>query len=213
MTMIVAFVSQKGGVGKSTLSRAFAREALKANLKSKIADLDTQQSTSSDWQRTRENSGHEPRVPVEIYSTASKALADSQSYDLFILDCPARTSKGTLEIAQEADLVIQPTGASLDDLRPAVREFNALAGKGIKRAKLAFALNHIGTPAEEEQTRDYLAESNFYVLKGCLYEKPSYRQAQNHGLSINETRYPALNEKADILIQDIIDRMAEISNG
>ncbi len=52
MTMIIAFVSQKGGVGKSTLARAVAREAAYGGLKVKIADLDTQQGTSVDWHRT-----------------------------------------------------------------------------------------------------------------------------------------------------------------
>ena len=53
MTTVIAFVSQKGGVGKSTLSRALAREAAASGLAVKIADLDTQQSTSVDWHRQR----------------------------------------------------------------------------------------------------------------------------------------------------------------
>ena len=40
MATIIAFVSQKGGVGKSTLSRALAREAAASGLKVKIADLE-----------------------------------------------------------------------------------------------------------------------------------------------------------------------------
>ena len=213
MTRIIAFVSQKGGVGKSTLSRAFAREALKNDLSVKIADLDTQQRTTAEWQGNRARHEHEPRVPVEVYSTAKQAITDSESFDIFILDCPARTSEATLQIAEQADLVIQPTGASLDDLHPGVKEFNALVKKGVPRAKLAFALNHIGTKAEEEQTREYIAEAMFHVLEGCLREKPAYRQAQNSGLAVNETRYTALNEEADQLIQSIIDRLVEVSDG
>lgn len=37
MTTIIAFVSQKGGVGKSTLSRGLAREAARNGLSVKIA--------------------------------------------------------------------------------------------------------------------------------------------------------------------------------
>jgi pantothenate kinase-related protein Tda10 len=48
-TAIIAIVSQKGGVGKSTMARALAREAANNGLKVKIADLDTQQGTSVDW--------------------------------------------------------------------------------------------------------------------------------------------------------------------
>ena len=57
MTTIIAFVSQKGGVGKSTLARALAREAAYGGLQVKIADLDTQQGTSVDWHRTRLHTG------------------------------------------------------------------------------------------------------------------------------------------------------------
>ena len=62
MATIIAFVSQKGGVGKSTLSRALAREAANSALKTKIADLDTQQGTSIDWHRIRLNAGIKPAV-------------------------------------------------------------------------------------------------------------------------------------------------------
>jgi chromosome partitioning protein len=43
---IIAFISQKGGVGKSTLSQALAVEAHKQKLSVLLADCDHQQSTS-----------------------------------------------------------------------------------------------------------------------------------------------------------------------
>ena len=211
MAAVVAFVSQKGGVGKSTLSRALAREAAAGGLRIKVADLDTQQGTSVDWHRQRLNAGIEPVVSVEAFATAAQALGIANGFDILILDGPARTSQATLEIARSANLVVQPTGASLDDLRPAVREFHALVKAGIPAVRLAFALNRIGTPAEEAETRAYLAEAGYAVLDGCLLERPAYRQAQNAGHAITETRYVALNERADTLIQSLIDRVT--SNG
>jgi chromosome partitioning protein len=207
MAVVVAFVSQKGGVGKSTLSRALAREAAVGGLRVKVADLDTQQGTSVDWHRQRLNASIEPVVSVEAFATAAQALGVANGFDILILDGPARTSQATLEIARAANLVVQPTGASLDDLRPAVREFHALVKAGVPPARLAFALNRIGTPAEEAETRAYLAEAGYAVLDGCLLERPAYRQAQNAGHAITETRYVALNERADTLIQSLIDRV------
>src|SRR5208282_789198 len=208
-TTIIAFVSQKGGVGKSTMARALAREAANNGLKVKIADLDTQQGTSVDWQRTRLNNGIEPAVSAEAYATAAHALKLAKQFDLLIIDAPARTSKGTLEIARVADLVVQPTGASVDDLRPAVREFHALVKAGIPKAKLTFALNRIGTPAEEAETRAYIAEAGYTVLAGCLLERPAYRKAQNMGHAVTETTYAGLKAKADALIQALIDKVGE----
>ena len=43
---IIAFISQKGGVGKSTLARAVATEATKKKFKVLLADCDPQQATS-----------------------------------------------------------------------------------------------------------------------------------------------------------------------
>lgn len=207
MPTVVAFISQKGGVGKSTLARALAREAAGGGLSVKIADLDTQQGTSVDWHRQRLDSEIEPSVAVEAFKSARQALAVADGYDLLIVVGPARTSSATLEIARVADLVVQPTGASADDLRPAIREFHALVQAGIPARKLVFALNRIGTDSEEADTHSYIAEAGYAALPGCLPERPAYRQAQNLGLAVTETRFPKLNERANALIQALIDRI------
>jgi chromosome partitioning protein len=208
MPTIIAFVSQKGGVGKSTLARALGREAVASGLITKIADLDTQQGTSVDWYRMRLDADIEPVVSVELFKTAQQALAVADHYDLLIIDGPARTSKATLEITKVANLVVQPTGASVDDLRPAVREFHGLIKAGIPRDRLIFALNHIGTEAEASEARAYLGEAGYTVLPGYLPERPGYRKAQNTGYAITETRFAGLNERADALVQSLIDRVA-----
>lgn len=213
MPAVIAFISQKGGVGKSTLARAVAREAAAGGLRTKIADLDTQQGTSVDWHRTRMDAGIEPAVSAESFKTAAQALAMADQFDVLILDGPARTSSATLEIARAANLVVQPTGPSLDDLRPAVREFHALVKAGIPRDRLTFALNRVGTDAEEMDARGYLAEAGYQVLAGCLVERPAYRMAQNGGRAITETRYPALNTRADVLIQSLIDQVTGGTHG
>jgi chromosome partitioning protein len=207
MPAVVAFVSQKGGVGKSTLARALAREGAKAGLRVKLADLDTQQGTSVDWHRTRLAAGIEPVISAEAYATAAQALAVTDRYDLLILDGPARTSAATLEIARASSIVVQPTGAAADDLRPAVREFHALTKAGVPKPKLVFALNRIGTEAEENDARQYIADAGYESLPGSLPERAGYRMAQNTGYAITETRFAPLNERADALIQALIDRI------
>ena len=196
MAAVVAFVSQKGGVGKSTLARALAREAAAGGLRVKVADLDTQQGTSVDWHRQRLQAGIEPAVSVEAFATAAHSLAVADGYD-------------TAEIAKAANLVVQPSGASLDDLRPAVREFHALVKAGIPADRLTFALNRIGTAAEEADARAYLEEAGYAVLAGCLLERPAYRQAQNGGHAVTETRFAGLRAQADALIQSLIDKATE----
>jgi chromosome partitioning protein len=115
MTAVIAFVSQKGGVGKSTLARALAREAAASGLRVKIADLDPDQATIVDWHKVRTQRAIEPLLSVELFRTAAHALASADGYDLLVIDGPAKASSGTTEIAKRADLIVQPTGAGRDD--------------------------------------------------------------------------------------------------
>lgn len=210
MATIIGIVSQKGGVGKSTIARALAREAANSGLSVKIADLDTQQGTSVNWHRRRLDAAIEPEISVEAFRTAEQALAQADRYDLLIIDAPARASEGTRRIAEKADLIVQPTNPALDDLHPAVLVFHELVKEGIPKSRLVFALNHILREPEAVAAREYLEEAGYAVLAGYIPSKTSYRDAQNNGRAITETRYAALNEKADELIQSLTDR---ITNG
>lgn len=208
MATVIAFVSQKGGVGKSTLARALAREAAASGLRVKVADLDPDQATIIDWHRVRTRRALAPRLSVELFRSAAEALGAAAGHDLLVLDGPARASGGTTEIARRADLIVQPTGAARDDLTPAVRVFHGLLRQGIPPQRLVFALNHIGTESEAEAARLYLAEAGYTALPGYLPERPAYRLAQNEGYAVTETRFHGLRERADALIQALIDRVA-----
>jgi len=201
-------ISQKGGVGKSTLTRALACEASKNGLSVKIGDLDVQQGTVVNWHRRRLENDFEPVGSVESFKTVSHALKGAEGYDLLILDGQARTSSATLEIAKIADLIVQPTGVSIDDLEPAILTFHELVKANIPREKIVFALCRVGTPAELSDCLEYIQNAGYKALSGYLAEKPTYRQAQNMGLSVTETRYKTLNEKADTLIQSLIDHIS-----
>lgn len=213
MSTIIGFASQKGGVGKSTLCRAVAREASKSGLSVKIADLDTQQGTSVKWNLRRQTAQLLPEIQVQSFSTAASAIKIASQFDLLLLDGPARASKGTLEIAQRADLLVQPTGSSLDDLEPAVNVFHELVKEKIPARKLVFALSRLGTETEELEARDYITRAGYLVLQGCVFEKPGYRKAQNAGRAITETNFKALNARADALIQTLIDRITGDDDG
>src|SRR5215213_5546852 len=102
MVAVIAFVSQKGGVGKSTLARALAREAAASKLSVKIADLDKDQATCIDWQKIRTQRDIEPRMSVELYGRVSDAIAAGKGHDLLVVDGPAMASSGTTEIAKRA---------------------------------------------------------------------------------------------------------------
>jgi len=111
-----------------------------------------------------------------------------------------------LLIAKKANLIIQPVRPSLDDLNPAVREFNGLFKAGIPKNKLNFVINAVGSPAMEKTTRDYLSPAGYYIFPTSLEEKVSYQEAQNQGLSIGEVKYKRLQEQVKKLVNVILKK-------
>lgn len=218
MALIIGIVSQKGGVGKSSLARLIAREYANAGWNVKIADLDIAQGTSFSWQARRLQNGIAPVIPVERFGAVEQALKIGNQYDLVILDGPPHSSKQTLKIAESANLVILPTGLSLDDLEPGVLLAHELIKKGVPRRKIVFALCRVGeSEGEMTEARSYIDEAGYTVLKGELPEKTAYRRASDEGKALTETRFPSLNERADALAQSVVDRLADkkgkVANG
>ena len=202
--LIIAFISQKGGVGKSTLSQALAVETTRQEIKTLLADCDPQQATSYKWTQLRKENGLSP-INCQVFQQVKDIWPLTKQYDLIIIDGPARTSKGTYEIAQRANLLIQPTSATRADLEPAIREFNSLVKQGISPKKLILLLNNLITPAEEKATRTYLKLTNYHCLPYALYARASYRQAQNEGKSISEISYQSLSKQVKKLLDSILE--------
>jgi chromosome partitioning protein len=113
-----------------------------------------------------------------------------------------------LEIAKQADLVIQPTGPSLADLKPSVNEFHSLVKAGVNKKTLIFILNHLATKSEEQAAREYLTLASYLVLDSSLKEKASYRLIQNEGKSISEVSYKSLQKEAKELVKEIIKKLS-----
>lgn len=96
---------------------------------------------------------------VAAYRSLAEALAAANDVDLLIIDTPAGTSPSLIEIARAAHLVVQPTGASADDLVPAVLTFHELVNAGIPKDRLAVAICRILTPAEADIARAYVRDA------------------------------------------------------
>lgn len=212
MGQVLSFVSQKGGVGKSTLARLVAREYAASGWNVKIADLDPGQGTAFKWHNRRMQAGHEPDIAVERYRTVEKALPFAEHYDLFVIDGPAHSNVGTLAIARAADLIVLPTCLSVDDMEPAVLLAHELVGQGVARDRLVFAFCRVGeSETELAESRSYVTEAGYEALPAALPERTAYRRAADEGKALTECSFPSLKRKADEVAQTIIDRLAAVS--
>ncbi|QIE44013.1 ParA family protein (plasmid) [Rhodobacteraceae bacterium SC52] len=211
MTYIVGMVSQKGGVGKSTLARMMAREFVAGGLSTKIADLDTQQQTCTNWAGRRAENGIEPEIQVQSFATIKSALEETARFDALILDGKPNASEQTIEIAKSANLVVIPTGQTIDDLHPGVVLAHSLRKKGIAPDKIAFAMfKTTGSERENAAARDYITEAGYLVLDGEISVSTAYGSASDQGKAITETSFRSLNDRASKLAQSVIDRMVEL---
>ncbi|MEL7258740.1 MAG: ParA family protein [Pseudomonadota bacterium] len=211
MTYIIGMVSQKGGVGKSTLARMMAREFVAGGLTTKIADLDTQQQTCTYWAGRRAEHAVSPEIQVQSFASVKTALGEAPRFDALILDGKPNASEQTTEIAKASDLVVIPTGQTVDDLHPGVVLAHALRKKGIAQDKIAFAMfKTTGSERENAAARQYLTEAGYTVLEGEVSVSTAYGSASDIGKAITETSFKSLNERASKLAQSVIDVMAEI---
>ncbi|MDP6514594.1 MAG: ParA family protein [SAR202 cluster bacterium] len=209
---MIGTVSQKGGVGKSTIARLIAREFAAQKWSVKIADLDISQATSFRWRSRRLEIGIKPDVPVEQYGRVEQALAIAPQYDLLVIDGAPHATLATQEIAKVSDIVIIPTGLAVDDLEPTVLLAHDLA-KHTDPSRIAFALCRVGDSLPEiEEVRRYLTRTTYTVLDGALPDMTGYRRAFDEGRVASETRYPGLNKRAQELAQSIATRIATLVN-
>lgn len=213
MTYIVGMVSQKGGVGKSTLARMMARELTVGGFLTKIADLDTQQQTCTNWAGRRAENGVTPEIQVQSFARVKSALEDADRFDALILDGKPNASDQTIEIAKASDLVVIPTGQTIDDLHPGVILAHSLRKKAVTPEKIAFALfQTTGSERERVAARDYITQAGYLVLDGEVGVSTAYGSASDQGKAITETSFASLNARASKLAQSVIDRMAEVQD-
>jgi chromosome partitioning protein len=205
---VVGVLSQKGGVGKSTLCQLIAREAAVGGKHAKILDFDVKQMTSTDWVRARMEQDIEPAIEAEPAKNVDKALKHSKSYDIILLDGAPGAPKRTAELMPVCDLIILPTGASRADLVPSLALARRIADMKLTTDGPVFALCRVMTASEVAEARAAIGNAGFETLEGELVERPGYRQAQNLGRSPTETVFPSLNGKARRLARGILDRLA-----
>lgn len=209
----IGVIKQKGGVGASTLARALAVTFAGNGWDVKLADMDTAQGTSTAWQRRRLANQITPAVSVELFGSVATVQRKTADVDLVIYDGAPHASAASVDIARASDLVLIPTGLSLDDLEPAALLANTLVDKhNVDPNRIAFALCRVGNSTREVQdARDYLSQTRFKTLDGSLVQRPAYSRAHDAGRAVTETTYKAPQAAAVELIQGAVNMFSKLT--
>lgn len=205
--MIISFLSQKGGVTKSTLARAVAVAFSSNDWSVHLADMDWQQQTCGKWSARRDEKNILPMVSSSSHRRIDTALKNEHLYNLLLIDGRPAADQDSILIAKASTLVILPTGTSLDDLEPQLNLANDFRMNGIQLEKILFVVNKSPTDPEANNAIDTIRAWGFNVCNNVIPFKAGYSSAQDQGFAITETRYPSLNMLSNQVIQEIVDLM------
>ncbi len=181
---VVAVFSQKGGSGKSTIA-IHAAVAASASYRVLLVDADPQ-GTVLAWSNQRR--AVSPAVVRGDAASLRKLLesADSQGFDLAVVDCPPHAAAATATLLQLADHVVIPMQPSMPDLAATQRSI-ALARAAGKR--FSFVLSRVPPRAPEVlQAQEALADAG-PVAPVLFGDRRAFARALTDGCAVTEAAF------------------------
>ena len=115
--MVIAFVGQKGGAGKSTFAIFTAAELAERGRRVLLVDADPQ-GTARTWADIASESGHEVPSVIAMGATMHRPGQLERvgaGYDLVLIDCPPRHGEILRSALMIADVAVLPCGPSPAD--------------------------------------------------------------------------------------------------
>jgi len=183
----IAFLSQKGGSGKTTLAVHVAVAASEAKEKVTLIDTDPQAS-AADWGAARKRAGLNEYLAIEKATASTLATtldrARSHSATLAIIDMAPHATAGVDVIAAAADFLLIPCRASAFDLRAIAASVNVVKAA---RKPGAFILNACDPRIPEvEEAKNVLARHGLKVVPVDIGQRVSFVRAVASGQSVTE---------------------------
>ena len=180
----IAMISQKGGVGKTTLAIHLATALEAEGLQTLLVDLDPQTS-AAEWKDARQ--AERPYVMAVPSSRLVKTLgtARENGADVVILDTAPHSEGTALEAARAADLILVPCQPSIMDLRAMRKTADILSY--LKKPTYA-VLNEVapqGTVADEA-AKAITAQFNMLVCPIRLGQRVAFNRCLLAGQTAQE---------------------------
>jgi chromosome partitioning protein len=209
--VITAFLNQKGGVGKTTLSVSVATTLALKKKRVLLIDADPQHGALN-WQSHREAEPLFPIVGLPTDKLHREVSAHTPNYDHIIIDSPPRLESISRSIILASDLILIPVQPSPHDIwsAAAVIELIEQACTFKENLKTAFIVNRkITNTALGRDVFTALQNYPIPVLTTAVCQRVAFAESAASGQSVPETdpRSSAARE-----IESITDEILEMMN-
>ncbi len=202
-----AFVSQKGGVGKSTLARVLAVGAINRGRKTLLADFDLDQLTCVEWGAARMRAGHRAGDRYARLQEPQETAQEVKAWS--ISSSPTRAALPTTcrpRSRKTSDVVFLPTGVSQDDLRPTLSLAGKLARRGAE-GRLVVVLSKVGrSEIQFAKAVETIEDAGFELLSEHWPQRDGFQSDLDAGRAGREARNPHLREIAERMEQALWSR-------
>src|SRR4051794_13862906 len=180
----LAFLTQKGGSGKTTLALHVAVAALEDRARVVLVDTDPQQSATA-WKEPRQAVDRPLVLPVAAERIGEvQEAAREDEMDLCVIDSAPHAGADSTRLARAADLVVIPCRPEAIDLA-AVAATVAIVQAA--QVPAVFVLSSCPPRAPEiEETRAALAAYNYPVAPCIVTERRAFARAFATGRAVTE---------------------------
>ena len=203
--MIISFVNQKGGVGKTTSAINIAASLKRRNYEVKFIDADPQGSASH-WQAVESNNAFEVVHHPEPISQ-NEIEEFSQNCDFLVIDAPPAIGDITKSILAITDLSIVPLSPSSLDIWSCKGTLDMIDEAQVENpdldVKLLINRKIPGTRVGRE-ARDSLSIFDMDLLDTELCQRVAYIDAMTSGVSVMQY---APSSKAAGEIESLCDEL------
>ena len=208
--MIISFINQKGGVGKTTLSVNVAACLAKCGFKTLLIDADKQGSASS-WASLRNKTSFVVNSIVRE-NMATDAMRMAADYEYTIIDGPPHAEEIARACIIAADLVvlpIEPSGLSTWASDLTVRQITeAQAYK--PDLKCGFLVSRkIGKTVIGRDVRDLAADAGIPLLGTEVEQRVAFAESMTMGKTIFEWAPDSLAAKEIAILTRELKEMHE----
>jgi chromosome partitioning protein len=211
MSLVISFLNQKGGVGKTTLSINVAACLSLLGQKVLLIDAD-KQGTASTWASLRTESAFQV-VSLSRENMARDAMKLAAGYDFTIIDGPPQAETISRSCIVASDLValpIEPGGASRWSSDLTIRQVKE-AQELKPTLKCGFVVSRkIGGTVLGRDTRAMAADAGIPTFKTEIEQRIAYAEALTMGKTVFEwaVRSPAITD-IQSLTHELLDAFHE----